>query len=145
MRSRSMACQSFRRLPAYTANNCSWDYRTSALTRRHEFSYVPEDNTLSRDERYAQRFWDGFRNGPKPWSDANIESLRATIRSELVRAAESTGVFPVLVGPERITEKFKEKLSACRQLARDMGYEMGPFRFNENSYVAVAEIRKVPK
>lgn len=63
--------------------------------------------------------------------------------SGLVRAAETTGVFPQLVGPERITEKFKEKLSAYRQLAREIGYEMGPFRFNEDSGMAVAEIRKM--
>jgi hypothetical protein len=86
----------------------------------------------AKDSEYASRFW---QNNQSP-------GLREAMQDNIQSRAES-GSFGIFVDSQGITESDKEKLSAYRQLAREMGYEIGPFRFNANSYTATAEIKKV--
>lgn len=86
---------------------------------------------LDKDEVYAARFWE-----EKP------EELREVMIDNICQAAEKEGFIGSFVDPSGITEKDKEKLSAYRQLARELGYEVGEFKFYPKAHTARAPIYK---
>jgi len=86
---------------------------------------------LDKDKVYAERFWE--RNKVQGLKDAMVENIR--------HAAER-GQFSIFVSPDGISEDDKEKLSAYRQIARELGYEMGAYIFNKDTYGATAPLTK---
>lgn len=87
---------------------------------------------MDKDENYAARFWQG-----------KAEGLRDVITENIHQAAREEGFISSFVDPSGIAEKDREKLSACRQLARELGYEVGDFKFYPNAHTARAPIKKV--
>lgn len=84
---------------------------------------------ISEDEEYSRRFWD--KGQPKEMRSTMIGILESSIQN---------GHFSSFVDPSGITEYDKEKLSAYRILARELGYTIGQFSFNKKSYIATAPI-----
>ena len=84
----------------------------------------------SRDLEYATRFWESQPSG-----------MREAMRENIEIAAQA-GSISSFVDPKGISEKDKEKLSAYRVLAKEMGYEVGQYVTNRDSYTAVAPINK---
>ncbi len=85
------------------------------------------------DKMYAARFWEGKPPGLR-------EAMTETIKKDA-----QTGRTSIFVDKRGITERDKEKLSARRELARELGFEVGPFTFNENAYTATATIKPITK
>ena len=93
-----------------------------------------EQGVNDKDAAYAGRFWN--RN-------QNIVGLKDVMAQSLQGAIEKRDrLFYVLVNVSGLTEQDKEKLSAYRVLAGEIGIELGPFRLNKRSGTAVAEILK---
>jgi len=113
------------------------------LSERQEHN--PTRDPRATDEDYSGKYWERLLTGPDAWTEAQLSRLKQAMRESLIVAAETSGVFSELVGPGRITEDWKQKLSAYRHLARESGYEMGPFRFNEATHMVIAEIHKIPR
>lgn len=87
---------------------------------------------ISADEAYASVFWEKQPKGKR-------EVMMGSIR----RAAEK-GEISELIPPEGIVDSYyKEKLSAYRLLAREMGYEIGKFIFKKQAGTAIAPIKKI--
>src|SRR3989339_183899 len=93
------------------------------------------DQPRNKDADYAQRFWD--KGQPKGFREVMIGNLHNSIKE-----GENEGVFRCSVSPQGINDTDKEKLSAYRVLANELGYDMGPYQFNANSYIASAKIIK---
>lgn len=89
---------------------------------------------LDKDDVYADRFWE--KNKVEGLREAMVENIRRAIK---------VGYFGQFVSPNGIDEKDRENLSAYRKLARELGYEMGPYTFDANTYIAKAALRKSPK
>lgn len=87
---------------------------------------------ISEDEEYARRFWD--KGQPKKMRSTMVDILESSIQR---------GVFSSFVDPSGITEYDKEKLSAYRILAQELGYNMSKFTFNKNSHSATAQISRL--
>lgn len=89
-------------------------------------------NPISEDAEYARRFWD--RGQPNGMRSTMVDILESSIQRE------SFGSF---VDPSGITEYDKEKLSAYRMLAQELGYKIGKFTFNKKSYSVTAQITRL--
>lgn len=90
----------------------------------------PFESDRQRDLNYASRFWRRQPPGMKNTMEENI------------RQAEKAGTFNVFVDRSGITEYDKEKLSAYRELAQQMGYKIGQFQYNERAWTVSAPIEK---
>ncbi len=91
---------------------------------------------ISKDVAYAMRYWEK-RTDP---------NTRKTME-EILTTALSKGAFhiAVYISPnpaDGISEKDKEKLSAYRLLADEMGYELGPFVLQRDAGNVRSDIRK---
>jgi hypothetical protein len=93
----------------------------------------------TKDESYAEEFWQKQPAGLKEAMEQNI------------LAAIKAGIFSMFVAPEEgktfqdtesIDEESKRKLSAYRVLAKEIGYEIGPFTLNKNAHSVKATISK---
>ncbi len=84
-----------------------------------------------KDLEYSKRFWS--HNQPPEQRETMIENV--------LRAGE-TGFIGMSVDPTGITGAHREKLSALRVLARQMGYNVKQFIFDPRSYTAIASIKK---
>ncbi len=96
--------------------------------------YDPFGKPIKFEERdliYAKRFWS--HNQPRGLREVMIEN---------VLDSEKHGFLGCFVSSEGIDETNKEKLSAYRVLAQQMGYKLGKFIFNRPSFVAMAHITK---
>jgi len=70
----------------------------------------------------------------------SIESaIKLGIFSNFVGIIEGTD------GKKQLDEATKEKLSAYRKLAEEMGYSIGPFKLHEKAGTVTAEIKAQPK
>lgn len=83
------------------------------------------------DQIYAKKYWDKY-------PDERVKEAM----SEIIELAAKTGVFRHFVSANGITEEDKVKLSAYRQLAHELGYKLGQFKFNKNSHSVYTEIHK---
>lgn len=86
----------------------------------------------SKDDIYSHLFWS--RKQPPNLREAMMQNILS---------ASQTGTFGVFVNPSGMTEEDKEKLSAYRVLARELGFEIGEFQFNKRSHNALATIKKM--
>ena len=88
-------------------------------------------NPADKDAEYSKRFWEGQPDGMR---EAMIENIKS---------AASSGTFSMFAIMEGFSEKDKEKMSAYRSLAKEIGYEIGPIKLNRQTGTASAEIRKI--
>ncbi len=94
----------------------------------------------STDMEYAAKFWNRQDKNLSPKYAGQLrESMRGNIESAVNGKRGSIGSF---VDPTGVTEEDKEKLSAYRVLAKEMGYEVGDYAFDKRSHVASAQISK---
>jgi hypothetical protein len=90
---------------------------------------LPEN--AQRDLEYAARFWRGNQpSGLRETMQTNIE--HACLHGQLASA----------VSPHGMTEDDKQKLSAYRVLAGELGYLVGPYKFHKGSGTVTAPITK---
>ncbi|MEK6952751.1 MAG: hypothetical protein AABX29_07085 [Nanoarchaeota archaeon] len=82
-----------------------------------------------KDIKYSDLFWS--RNQPRGIKEAMIDNI--------VSASEG-GLFGCFVAANGITDYDKERLSAYRVLAKQMGYEIGEYKFNARSGNATVPI-----
>lgn len=94
---------------------------------------------ISTDAAYAQAYWNEQKIKGMP--EKNIDQMRQSMR-DTIEQQEEGGIVGIFVDKTGITDEFKRKLSAYREIAREMGYEIGEFRFNENSGNVTASIKK---
>jgi hypothetical protein len=86
------------------------------------------------DKEYARRYW--IRQPP---------GMREVMERNIKKSATEEGVIYHFVDPQGIKEDDKEKLSAFRILARQMGYDIGQYHFDKHAHVASAKVRKKTK
>ncbi len=88
---------------------------------------------ISQDAAYAIGFW---KKQPAGMREA---------MHDILKRAEQTGIMSSLASPDKGIEddlELKQKLSAYRELAREMGYEVGQFQFDKRTGTATASIKK---
>lgn len=90
------------------------------------------DGLRAEDEEYAKRYWTRQPKGMK-------EVMEDYIR----KSARERGLISHFVDPNKIAEDDKEKLSAFRLLAKQLGYEMGQYKFDKQTHTTTAEIKKI--
>ncbi len=96
---------------------------------------ITDDEIRRQDDKeYARRYW--IRQPP---------GMREVMERYIQKCASEGIPLRHFVGAEGIAEDDKEKLSAFRVLARQMGHEIGQYSFDKSSHVATAEIRKKPQ
>ena len=86
---------------------------------------------ITTDEAYASMFWEKQPKG-----------MRETMIN-IIRDSEREGMIAFLSAQEGITQDLKEKLSAYRLLAKELGYEVGEFAFKAKAGTVTAQIRKI--
>lgn len=89
-------------------------------------SLSPKD---ARDMAYAARFWERQPDG-----------MLQVAKENLAKATES-GQFSMVISPNGPDESDKEKMSAYRQLAKELGYDFGPFELHKNSHTITAQFQ----
>jgi len=94
-----------------------------------EKNHRNEQERYVRDIIYAARFW--ARGQPSGY---------LKVMKEYIENAKD--MLHIFVSPEGIKEDDKEKLAAYRVLASQMGYEVGEYKFDKQTYIASAPIRK---
>ncbi len=90
----------------------------------------PEEARIAVDGEYASAFW-------KDQPSGMLEIMRG-----IIEKAGEKGKIVHFTGPHGFEEKDREKLSAYRILAEEMGYESGPFRLDPKTHTATAEIKR---
>jgi hypothetical protein len=96
---------------------------------------------ISKDEAYNMMFWshwDDFYTAEKK-RDMAIQINTAVKDGKIYNFVEVTKTDDNF----EIEQHDKEKLSALRIMAREMGYEIGPYKVNENAGNVEAEIKKI--
>ena len=101
---------------------------------------------FTKDQAYAWEFWDSF------WAQGkDIEPHKEAMRESITKAAEtidpSTGEGELGIlsgGGAEIDSYSKQKISAYRELAREMGYEVGQLKLNQRSGTITGTIKKLP-
>jgi hypothetical protein len=95
---------------------------------------------ISRDEAYSMMFW----------SKEKPDSLKDTMK-DILNGSFKTGVISIFAGAEKhengfeLEQESKEKLSAYRILAEELGYIIGPYKYNEKSGNVQATINKTKR
>lgn len=84
-----------------------------------------------KDLKYSERFWSSQPKG-----------MRETFMNNILNAAND-GFLGIIISEKEFTEKDKERASAYRVLARQMGLEVGGYILNENARTIVAPIKRV--
>jgi hypothetical protein len=90
---------------------------------------IPKDK--ARDLEYAARFWRGERPS----------QLRETMK-KIIESAYAQGQFAYAVDSNGLSETDKEKLSAYRVLANELGYNIGPYELHKTSWTVTSPITK---
>jgi hypothetical protein len=90
--------------------------------------------TDDKDGEYSKKFWE--KGKPEGLREAMIENIIS---------ATNTGFIGIFVSLDGYTENDKEKMSAYRVLAKEIGYEIGPYKLDRKTGVASADIRKIAK
>jgi len=94
-------------------------------------------NEGDKDSVYAERFWD--KQSP---------TVRDGLREAMVqgiKSASESGTMGIFVNPTGLTERDKEKLSAYRLLAGELGFKVGKFTFNKNAILPLLLFSKKDK
>lgn len=91
------------------------------------------DSNKAQDMDYAARFW--TRSQPTGMRENMMTIIESSANQDPPQLAS-------FIDPSGITEKDKEKLSAYRVLAEEIGYEVGPYVLNKRSHTALAPLRK---
>ncbi len=84
---------------------------------------------FQRDVAHATRFW---LRQPKGVREAMEQSIRAAV---------GVGTLSLFIDPSGITNSDRDRLSAYRVLAQELGYEVGDFVINHSAHTATAPIR----
>jgi hypothetical protein len=97
-----------------------------------------------QDSQYATAFWVRM----KQKGDAFVASMREAMKSPIESAIKTIGPngegqFAIFVTPEGMTDEERQKISAYREIAREMGYQIGPLKRNERSGTSTGIIRKL--
>lgn len=93
-----------------------------------------DERIVNSDEMFADWFW---AKNKKPGMRDIMEGV--------IESAVTEGRFTSFVDSTGITDDDRAKLSAYRVLAREMGYEIGRYKFNARSHNVSAEIRRMEK
>jgi hypothetical protein len=86
----------------------------------------------ARDYEYATRFWK--RGQP--------ETMRQNM-TEIIEKAVQEGTFYLFVDQEEMTDEDKERISAYRVLAKQIGYRVGGFTHQPGKPTACAPIERM--
>lgn len=109
--------------------------------------YDGEGNKITQDQAYTIAWWHHQKSIPKNPERAEkfTETVEKTMK-ETIEKSSKGGTLHVFVDPKGlVTDYDKMHLSAFRELAREMGYEVGQFKFNKTSFVASASIHKMKR
>jgi len=96
---------------------------------------------ISQDEAYAENYWGHFMPSASDKSE-RMEQAKMLMR-EAIESQAKTGLFRSFVDKTGITEKDKCKLSAYRLIAKEIGYEIGQFKFNKDAGTVTASLKKI--
>jgi len=124
----------------------TYTYSNNALTQTclkdPERSFNPSEQGNEKrdaDVDFSARYWD--RHRASGWSDLQMDRRLESMKENIL-SGSATGSMSFLVGDDRITDEWREKLSAYRVLARQMGFDVGAFRFNPDAGTVTAPITK---
>src|SRR3989338_545484 len=108
---------------------------------------------ISQDDAYSDLFWEKQKKlGNKPELIEKQKAVMAGIIKDAIKPGETVGKFGHAVEQvggmtqeleKGIPESDKEKLSAYRVLAKELGYEIGLFQKNPKNWTVTAEIKKL--
>jgi hypothetical protein len=89
---------------------------------------------LEKDDVYSERFWSRPEHQIDGYTQAMMENIQ--------KSADGTGNLGMYVPSTGPDEKSKEKMSAYRKMAKDMGYIVGGYHFVEADHMVIATIVK---
>lgn len=92
-----------------------------------------QNDPTNKDTEYADRFW---VRQPEGMRDIMIGKINTAVEKE-------GGIFSLFADPAGISEHDKEKMSAYRALAKELGYEIGQYKFNPQTYCVSAPVKKL--
>ena len=95
-------------------------------------------DTETQDQIYAAKHWESLQSRG---NDKLVEGMRLAMQENIEKAVE-LGKIGLFVNKDGFDEKDKEKMSAYRQLAKRMGYEIGEWMLRKSDGIATAEIKK---
>jgi hypothetical protein len=100
------------------------------------------ETSVDRDTQYAEKYWQlRAEHGDKP---KLIEGIKQSFRQSILDAANSDEKrLAIFVAAENFSEEERAKISAYRVLAKELGYEIGPYKISKGSGTAMAEIKKL--
>lgn len=87
-----------------------------------------------KDLTYSGKFWEKKSGGLK-------KDLKQAMMTNIEKAGKE-GELHLFVGQKGIALDDKEKLSAYRVLAQQMGYEISEYKYNKGADTVTAKIRK---
>ncbi len=93
-----------------------------------------------KDVDYSKRFW--LRKSIFLKNENRLQELKEIMMESIASSSKNDflGVFASSNGP---SEEQKEQASAYRVLARQMGFKIGKYTLNEDSYIMIAPIKRV--
>jgi len=98
---------------------------------------------ISKDKAFANLFWK--KQEQKFKNEKFVKQLKETMEENIETGYKNSGKLGSFVDPKGITQEDKEKLSAYRLLAEELGYQVGEYKFDSNSFIASAKIDKTNK
>ena len=94
---------------------------------------------INKDEAYSMFFWS--KNQPRGLRDSMLDTIRRALASNsldiFVSATKNSA------GTFELDKSSKEKISAYRILALELGYKIGPASYKESVGVVTAPIEKM--
>jgi len=92
------------------------------------------DQTTLKDIKYSQLYW-------QEQDQDMIRPLRIAMKEAIKSTIQSDGQLSIFVNKDGINNnRDRQRLSAYRLMATCMGYKVGNFTFNRNSYTASAPV-----
>jgi len=110
-------------------------------------THRPEGTSGSIDRPLGEQYWQQYRTAGK--SERFIEDMKATMRTNIENAVKLIDPqtnecrFTLFVDENEVLRDEKMKVQAYREVAREMGCEIGPLRRSPTAGIAAGSIRRI--
>ena len=102
------------------------------------------EKNLNRDENYSRRFWARMTKGKRPeYLEDKRQAMMGIINDAIAKQNGRLSIFVTRSLEGRFDEEDREQLSAFRELAKEMGYVLGPMTHNGENETASGILTKI--
>jgi len=111
---------------------------------RPEILGEPISDNLSKDQEYSRLFWERMTEGKRPEYRENKRLNMMEIINDAVTKQKGRFSLFVTRSPEgKFDEADRENISAYREVAKEMGYILGPVTHNGGNETASGMLVKI--